>query len=173
MKHYTVIHAGIEHIMLIHDMAQVAFRHAYKEILSPEQIDYMMVWMYSPENLKRQMNDGHVYYIAISDDIPCGYLSVQYEGVSEDSCKLFHLHKIYVMPSEIGHGLGRILFEKALEHVRSLAGGTPARVELNVNRNNPAIGFYEHLGLHILRQGDFDIGNGFYMNDYIMGVELD
>ena len=47
-----------------------------------------------------------------------------------------------------------------------------AVIELNVNRNNPAINFYSRFGFKILRQGDFHIGNGFYMNDYIMGLEL-
>ena len=32
--------------------------------------------------------------------------------------------------------------------------------------------FYRHLGMTVLRQGDFHIGNGFYMNDYIMGLDL-
>ena len=77
------------------------------------------------------------------------------------------------MPSEQGCGLGRLLFEKALSFVREEAGGRSVSVELNVNRNNQAVGFYRHLGMEILRQGDFHIGNGFYMNDYIMGLDLD
>lgn len=40
----------------------------------------MMEWMYSPENLRRQMAEGHVYYIAYKDGTPCGYLSVQPEA---------------------------------------------------------------------------------------------
>ena len=45
-------------------------------------------------------------------------------------------------------------------------------MELNVNRHNPALGFYEHMGMSKAREGDFDIGNGFYMNDYIMGITI-
>ena len=45
-------------------------------------------------------------------------------------------------------------------------------MELNVNRKNPALGFYEHLGMQKVRSGDFPIGHGFYMNDYIMGLDL-
>ena len=224
--------------MCIHDMAQVVFRHTYREILSPEQMEYMMEWMYSPANLQKQLDEGHVYYIAYRDGKPCGYVSVQPEGIADDGRLLFHLQKIYVLPSEQGHGLGRALFDRAVAHVREaahvregvhvqegahgregaeggkavgtdeaigghrsagrheaagghdtaggrdIAGGyeaaggheasgiCKARIELNVNRNNPSIGFYHHLGLRILRQGDFHIGNGFYMNDYIMGLEV-
>ena len=164
--------ASSEDIMCIHDMAQVVFRHTYREILSAEQMEYMMEWMYSPENLQKQLDEGHVYYIAHHDRKACGYVSVQPEGSADDGLQLFHLQKIYVLPSEQGQGLGRALFDRAVAHVLKAAGGREARIELNVNRNNPSIGFYQHLGLRILRQGDFHIGNGFYMNDYIMGLEL-
>lgn len=56
--------------------------------------------------------------------------------------------------------------------IRKAANG-PARVELNVNRHNPAVAFYEHMGMHKDREGDFDIGHGYFMNDYIMAMELD
>ena len=164
--------ASGEDIMCIHDMAQVVFRHTYREILSPEQMEYMMEWMYSPANLQKQLDEGHVYYIAYRDGKACGYVSVQPEGIADDGRLLFHLQKIYVLPSEQGHGLGRALFDRAVAHVREAAEGREARIELNVNRNNPSIGFYHHLGLRILRQGDFHIGNGYYMNDYIMGLEI-
>ncbi len=158
---------------IIHDMAEIVFRHTYRDILSPEQMEYMMDWMYSPASLRRQLDEGHVYFIAMRDGNPAGYLSVQPEGVTDDGRTLFHLQKIYVLPSEQGRGLGRMLFETALSYIRSLSGGRPAALELNVNRNNPSIGFYQHLGLKILRQGDFHIGNGYYMNDYIMGIDID
>ena len=46
-------------------------------------------------------------------------------------------------------------------------------MELNVNRNNPAVAFYEKMGMHKASQGDFHIGNGYYMNDYIMAMEIE
>ena len=173
MGTYSIKRASEADIMEIHDMAEVVFRHTYRDILSPEQMDYMMDWMYSPANLKKQFEDGHVYFIAYKDCDPCAYVSVQPDGTGDDGRMLFHLHKIYVMPSEHGSGLGRKMFAQALAYASSVADGRPASVELNVNRNNPAVGFYRHLGLKILRQGDFHIGNGFYMNDYIMGIDLD
>ena len=173
MDRYEIRRAGESDLSHIHDMAEVVFRHTYKDILSPGQMEYMMDWMYSMPNLRRQVEDGHVYHLAWKDGVPCGYVSVQPEGRTENGRMLFHLQKIYVMPSEQGCGLGRLLFEKALSFVREEAGGRPVSVELNVNRNNQAVGFYRHLGMEIRRQGDFHIGNGFYMNDYIMGLDLD
>lgn len=173
MKSYSIIRAGEEDLQCIHDMAEIVFRHTYRDILSPEQMEYMMDWMYSLPNLRRQLEDGHVYHIALDGNRPCGYVSVQPDRIDEDGTEVFHLQKIYVLPSEQGTGLGRLLFNTATDFVLSQAVKSPVRVELNVNRSNPAVGFYEHLGMRILRQGDFHIGNGFYMNDYIMGIDID
>ena len=158
--------------MHIHDMAEIVFRETYRNILSAEQIDYMMDWMYSPSSLKRQMEEGHAYYIAWSDDRACAYVSIQREGLSDDGYELFHLQKIYILPSHQGCGLGRQLFDTAVSHARSESKGMKARIELNVNRKNPAVGFYKNLGMEICREGDFHIGEGYYMNDYIMGIDI-
>ena len=178
--------AKAEDMKCIRDMAEIVFRHTYCDILSAEQIDYMMDWMYSPASLSRQLDEGHVYYIAFRDYAPCGYASVQHEGVCDDGRHLFHLQKVYVLPSEQGKGVGRVLLDTILKHVwasvradvdtRAAESETDqqvgALIELNVNRSNPSINFYSRFGFKILRQGDFHIGNGFYMNDYIMGLEL-
>lgn len=169
---YIVLMARDSELQQIHDMAEIVFRHTYKDILSPEQLEYMMDWMYSLPNLRKQLDDGHVYFIAYAGTRPCGYVSVQEEGIADDGKYVFHLQKIYVLPAVQGSGLGRILFDIAVEYVRSHTPSLPARIELNVNRNNPSVNFYKHLGMKILRQGDFHIGNGFYMNDYIMGIEV-
>ena len=164
--------AGKEDLPLIHDMADVVFRHTYKDILSPEQMEYMMEWMYSLPNLERQLLEGHTYYIASIGGVPAGYVSIQGPADPGASPQVFHLQKIYVMPGAQKQGLGLKLLEKAKEHARSLGGGAQCRIELNVNRGNGAVGFYEKMGFRILRQGDFPIGGGFYMNDYIMGLDI-
>lgn len=152
---------------LIHSMANVVFRETYREILSPEQMDYMMEWMYSPKSLDKQITiEGQVYFIGYWEGEPCGYISIEQQ--EED---VFHLQKIYVMPGFQGKGIGKDLFLLAISHIKS-EHPTPCLMELNVNRNNKAIQFYERMGMKRLREGDFDIGNGYYMNDYIMGIEI-
>ena len=43
---------------------------------------------------------------------------------------------------------------------------------LNVNRNNEAVEFYKRNGFEIDSSEDIDIGNGYFMNDYIMRLSL-
>ena len=117
--------------------------------------------------LSRQMTkEGHVYFIIHVEGEPVGYVSVR----PEDAV-VFHLEKIYVLPDFQGGHCGSALFRHAVAYVRRVCPEARA-IELNVNRQNPALGFYRRMGMRIDREGDFDIGNGFYMNDYIMRLEL-
>ena len=195
-------------LQTIHDMAQVVFRHTYRAILSPEQMDYMMDMMYSLPNLHQQLDEGHHYYIAYDGDaglsdyayadscevagsgqmcgrdgqsstygMPLGYVSVQHQGADQEGTEVFHLHKIYVMPQFQGRGVGMSLFQTIIDHVRSVIHGntdshTKARLELNVNKHNSAVAFYKHIGMRIIHEEDYPIGNGFYKTDYIMALDL-
>ena len=165
--------AGSNDLQTIHDMAEVVFRQTYRSILSSEQMEYMMDWMYSLPNLEKQVSLGHTYYIAWGGVEPQGYVSVRKDSFDSDGTEVWHLEKIYVMPSAQGCGIGLRLLETAKKHVSDNKSAQKARIELNVNRNNPAVGFYKKQGLTILRQGDFPIGNGFFMNDYIMGLDIE
>lgn len=152
---------------LINKLAAQVFPATYKNILSFEQLDYMFEWMYSPANIEKQMTeDAHIYFISYTNDEPCGYVSIEQQDKD-----LFHLQKIYVLPGFQGQNIGKYLFELAIKYIKEIHP-TPCLMELNVNRNNKAVAFYEHLGMRKLREGDFSIGNGFYMNDYIMGINL-
>ena len=164
---FTIRKATTNDIALIHQMAWVVFPHTYHIILTPEQIDYMMEWMYSEKSLQKQMKeDGHIYYLAFKDGEPAGYLSIQPEGEH-----VFHLQKIYVLPSFQGMNLGKLLFEQAIKAIKELHPA-PCQMRLNVNRQNKALTFYEKMGMTKVDEGDFPIGNGFYMNDYIMGLDI-
>lgn len=92
---FTIRKATVADCELIHMMAKEVFPATYKDILSPEQLDYMMDWMYAPSNVRKQMEEeGHVYSIAYKENEPCGYVSVQ-----QQEKDVFHLQKIYVLPA--------------------------------------------------------------------------
>lgn len=164
---FKIRKATLEDIEMINRLAWIVFPHTYKEILSPEQMEYMMDWMYSPENLHKQMTeDGHIYFLAFEGNEPAGYLSIQPEGEHT-----YHLQKIYVLPSFQGKKLGKLLFEHAIKAIKELHP-EPCQMRLNVNRQNKALTFYEKMGMKKVDEGDFHIGNGYYMNDYIMGLDI-
>ena len=152
---FTIRKATTDDCALIRKLAQQVFPATYRDILTSEQIDYMMEWMYSETNIRKQMEEeGHVYLLAYEECEAAGYVSVRPDGKD-----LFHLEKIYVLP----------YFQGA--HIKDMHPA-PCQMELNVNRHNKALHFYEHMGMRKVREGDFPIGGGFYMNDYIMGMEI-
>jgi GNAT superfamily N-acetyltransferase len=168
----TVRRAAREDIPLIRSMADVAFRDTYRDILSPDQMDYMLDWMYSETSLERQMgSDGHIYFIAESDEgEPFSYFSVQPLGRQEDDAYLFEFQKLYLLPEWRGKGLGGKLFNYVLQFAKDAAEGQPCRIQLHVNRyNSRAVAMYRHYGMEVLVEADFPIGKGYYMNDYVMG----
>ena len=113
------------------------------------------------------MRSGHAYHIAYYNERPCGYVSIKREEPG-----LYRIEKIYLLPEVQGNGLGRQLVERAFSIIRENAQEERVFVELNVNRENKALGFYLRLGFRIDRSGDFPIGNGFYMTDHIMRIEI-
>jgi len=166
--------ADISDIPAIRAMAEVVFRDTYRDILSADQMEYMMDWMYSSESLHSQMSGGHVFFIEDGE----GYVSIRPDGSITDGtlpngARVFHLEKLYVMPQARGKGLGRCLFETAVAYAGQCCGGSPILIELNVNRYNPSKSFYERMGMSVSRQGDFPIGQGYFMNDYIMTMMVE
>ena len=145
-------------------LAEATWEPTYRFIISKEQIDYMYRVIYTPAALRRQMRDQHhAFLLAYVDGHPTGFASY-----SEKPDQVFHLNKIYVLPSHQSQGLGQQLVQAVVEAVRA-AGGL--HLELNVNRHNPALGFYERQGFLQHREEDIPIGP-YWMNDYVLRKEL-
>ncbi|MDO4161052.1 MAG: GNAT family N-acetyltransferase [Prevotellaceae bacterium] len=164
---FTIRQATIDDCKIINELAWKIFPETYKEILTKEQSDYMMEWMYSLESLERQMTvEKQVFLLAYKEQQFVGYVSIEQQDTD-----LFHLQKIYVLPAMQGTGCGKYLFSNAVAHIKSVHP-SPCTMELNVNRYNRALKFYEHMGMKKVREGDFPIGKGYYMNDYIMAIDI-
>ncbi len=153
-----------EDILLIKELVVQVWPQTYANILSAEQIEYMMDMMYSEAALHQQMQDNHQFLIVYNSGIPIGFASY-----SEVEPTVYKLHKIYLLPLQQGRGSGRIVIEEILKDITP-KGATS--LILNVNRNNLAKSFYEKLGFEVIKIEDVPIGNGFFMNDYIMEKKI-
>lgn len=153
-------------LSIVKDLAYAIWPVAYAEILSQEQLEYMLSMFYSEEALAAQLEKGHVFYLVQNNS--GDYLGfVSYELNSEpDKTKI---HKIYVLPETQGLGLGKLLFEKVKE--KALKANQKA-IFLNVNKYNQAKFFYEKLGLVIVKEEVIDIGRNYVMDDYVMELAL-
>ncbi len=158
--------AGKDDVQTISAMAKKIWPVAYGNILSKEQLDYMLELIYSPASLASQMQEKkHVFIFPEDDGKTVGFASYS----ATDLPGVFKLHKIYVLPDQQGKGLGKYMIEFVIENILPL-GATALR--LNMNRHNKAKFFYEKLGFAVIGQEDIDIGNNYFMNDYIMERKL-
>lgn len=152
--------ATIADIAAIRHIAYHTWPKAYGDILSKEQLDYMLEWMYSENALAEQFQKGHCFFMADLANSSMGFASVSAEGNH-----IYKLNKLYVLPDTQKTGAGKALLHKVIQYTKEHGGN---RLQLQVNRNNNAKNFYEKHGFTIILEADLEIGNGFLMNDYIM-----
>lgn len=152
---------------VVRELAAEIFPQTYCGIISAEQIGFMMEMMYSRDSLRRQMGEeGQVFHLIAVDGQPCGYYSLQ-----PRTDGIVVLQKLYLKPSMQGKGLGRAMLDEAVSYVRKAYPEANA-MQLYVNRENRAKEFYLRYGFSVIATRDNPIGNGYFMNDYIMEFQL-
>ncbi|PST85189.1 N-acetyltransferase [Pedobacter yulinensis] len=150
----------------IRKIAEITWQPTYVPIIGQAQVNYMLETLYHPDELLRQLREGHTFILAETPDKICGFAG--FSGTAADA-RLFKLHKLYVLPEAHGLGIGRLLMNEVVKRVTA-AGAL--RLQLNVNRQNKAYDFYVHNGFQVREEVDLDIGSGYFMNDYIMEKTL-
>jgi ribosomal protein S18 acetylase RimI-like enzyme len=154
---------GPESISIIQNLANITWPVAYGDIITPQQLDYMMELIYSKSALQKQMEKGQQFIIAYDEEHPVAFASY---SPRENHPAVIKLHKIYILPNQQGKGIGKSLINYVIADIAPVT-----TIQLNVNRNNKALHFYQKLGFKIIGEENVDIGNDFYMNDYVMELK--
>ena len=164
----SIYKKGTESIPLIGRLSVRIWPEAYGSILSDTQTSYMLRLMYSDDALQTQINQKqHQFIIAYDGSEPVGFASYGIKSLGETG--VYRLHKLYVMPGLQGKGVGKKLLQFIVDD--TLPKGAKI-LELNVNKQNKAIQFYEKMGFKITMEEKIDIGQGFIMDDYVMETRL-
>jgi diamine N-acetyltransferase len=151
-------------VKLIHDLAHKTWPEAYSKILDPKQLAYMLELIYSESSLQKQFEQRHQFLIVEEDKKPIAF--ADYNQLKDT---VYKLQKIYALPSQQRKGIGKLLINHVIKKVKK-QGATA--LLLNVNRYNRAKQFYEHLGFTVISEEDIDIGEGYFMNDYVMELSI-
>lgn len=155
-----------DEIFIVNQLAHDIWPDTFKKILSSEQINYMLDWMYDVNTLQEQVQTGQLYYLLTENGQPVGFMGLEPNFPDAD---ILRIHKLYVLPNRQGNGLGRSLFNQVMNVAFDLNCHT---IHLNVNRFNKAVEFYKHIGFKITGEEDIDIGRGYLMEDYVMELKL-
>ena len=145
------------------EMATTIIKDYYDPIIGPEQNDYMIKMFQSVDALKEQLEKGYRYYFIREDDRNIGFVAFYPRD------KALYLSKLYLYKDERGKGYAKGI----LDFLKTQASEIGLiRIELNVNKHNDTRFIYEKLGFEIAWAENNDIGNGFYMDDYVYALEF-
>lgn len=163
----TIIPATPNDYKTIQEIANKTWPITYGEILSKEQLDYMMDLIYSEESLISQIQKkAQLFYIAYDESSVVGFIAIEHHYKNE---AVTRIHKIYILPETQGKGIGKLL----IDEVQKLATeNNSVSLSLNVNRFNKALTFYQKIGFKIVAEENIDIGNGYLMEDYRMEKQI-
>lgn len=146
-------------------LAAEIWHEYWVEILSFEQINYMVNKFQSKKAIERQLKEEHYIYFFIEFDGK----NIGYIGMSRKKDHLF-LSKLYIKKGYRHQGIG----SKAFEFIKTFAKeNNYNRITLTVNKyNTNTIKTYKKWNFHEISSVVTDIGQGFVMDDYIMEYRL-
>jgi GNAT superfamily N-acetyltransferase len=155
----------LEHdeLNVVRALAYDIWPRVYDYMISQEQISYMLSTMYDINHLKQQWLEGVKFVVLEVDGIPQGFVAF------EEKENFVFLHKLYLRPEMQGKGFGKKMLQVAIDFA---VDSKKPSLELTVNRNNKFLEFYKSQGFQIKEEKDFDVGGGYFMNDYILSLAV-
>lgn len=137
----------------------------YPGIISHSQIRYMLAQDYSEDRLASDLA-SNVEFIGINvDDTLVGF-----SAFGPVDAGLAKLHKLYLQPSFHGRGIGSMLLRHTEQTALNLGAN---QMQLQVNKHNiGAVSAYYACGYHWVQSLILHIGNGFFMDDYLLARQL-
>lgn len=146
------------------NLVEEIWKEAFAEMISGEQIEYMLEKFHSPVAIEKAISEGMVYEFITFKGEDIGFLAYR-----KDENRLF-LSKLYVHGKYRGHGFASDSINHILRIARRLNVDS---IYLTVNKGNKkAISTYEHWGFKTTKDVCEDIGNGFFMDDHIMELDV-
>lgn len=148
------------------ELADKIWHECFIDIISAEQIDYMVDKFQSYDAMLTQISSQGYSYCGVYDDGDlCGYI-----GMKPDTDGRFFLSKLYLRSDKRGQGIATQMMKRVFDEAESCGRN---RVYLTVNKyNTHAIDVYKRLGFTVAEAAVTDIGNGFVMDDYVMECKL-
>ena len=113
--------------------------------------------------VREQLKSGYHYFFVREENRNLGFLAFYPKK------DVLYLSKFYLYKSERGKGYSHDMMTFVITNAKELKLNG---IELNVNKHNSACRAYESLGFKIVRSEKNDIGNGFYMDDYVYRLDF-
>ncbi|MCY8543996.1 GNAT family N-acetyltransferase [Bacillus haynesii] len=150
----------LEDLHKLQDICYETFNETFKDQNSPENMKAYLEMAFNLKQLEKELsNSSSQFFFVYCNNEAAGYLKVnineaQSEKMGDESLEI---ERIYIKSKFQKHGLGKYLFNKALEIAKEL---NKKKIWLGVwEKNENAIAFYKKMGFV---QTD---AHSFYMGD--------
>lgn len=156
--------ASYDDINTIISLSGIIWREHYTPIIGAEQVEYMLDKFLSYNIIDEYIKDNqYIFYLIYIDNNPIGYFSY-----STDSG--IFLSKLYIKSDYRGKGISRAV----MQHLKyECLSHNYKTIWLTVNKyNTNSIAAYTHMGFKILKEQKSDIGQGYFMDDYVMELSI-
>jgi len=153
----------LEDCQKVSELANIIWHECYKDVITNEQIDYMVNKFLAKDYILSSINEGTEFYLVIDEIKPIGFISFKKED------KKMYLSKFYILKDKRHLGFGKNIINLLINECKK---DKLSSIYLNVNKNNPTIEIYKKLGFKKVKKSVTDIGNGFVMDDYIMELKV-
>lgn len=145
-------------------LANEIWHEYFVEILSPQQIDYMVEKFQSKQAQEKAIyEDGYTYFLYEGKKL------LGYCGVRPEDERMF-LSKLYLHKEQRGKGLSSLLLSRAIDYTKELG---KTAIYLTCNKyNTHSLDVYHAKGFYQIDAVKTDIGNGFIMDDYVLQKDI-
>lgn len=146
----------------IKNLAYQIWPPTYSNILSQQQLEYMLELFYDEKALQKNVIENHQFILIRENGVEVGFADYELHYKKEPTTRI---HKIYVLPETQGKGYGK----KMIQYIENKAlEAYDIKLSLNVNRFNKAKYFYESQGFRIAFEEDVELDFGYLMEDFRM-----
>jgi len=137
----------------------------YTPIIGAEQVAFMLNKYQSAEAMFNQFSAGYKYALVIFGGQQAGYFAYDVKDQKEVFISKLYIHKDFRR-----RGLGRQVIDFIAKEAQALGCST---MTLSVNKDNSdSIQFYISYGFQTIKAQKVAIGEGFYMDDYVMSCPV-
>ena len=147
-----------EQIAEMSTLASAIIKEYYDPLLGEAQNDYMIEMFQSEHAIRDQLSHGYRYIFVRANGEDIGFMAFYPRGDA------LYLSKWYLCADMRGRGFAKTMLDFLMNEAKN--AGLSA-IELNVNKHNKTVAVYERLGFVRVRDEKNDIGNGYFMDDYV------
>ena len=144
-------------------LATAIVREHFDPIIGKAQNTYMIEKFQTEVSIISQLEHGSRYFFIQAESKMVGFIAFYPKNDA------MYISKFYLCKEARGKGYAHQMLNFVITESGKLG---LQKIELNVNKHNPACRSYEHLGFDQIRAEKIDIGGGFYMDDYVYSLTI-